>query len=92
MLRLEGNLPVGGGRIGSFICRWYYRLDPIAIPLLVRDQQWEDALVLLALRELQVYVLGIACSILDRQRPRPSVKVELWMLGQGEAKLLLSQA
>ena len=57
--------------------RWYYRLDPIAIPLLVCDQQWEDALVALALRELEVYTLGIACSILDRQRPRPSVKVEL---------------
>ena len=72
--------------------RCYCRLDPIAIPLLVRDQQREDALVLLALRELEVYALGIACSILDRQRPRPSIKVELWALGQGEAKLLLSEA
>ena len=83
---------MGGGGIGSFICRWYYRLDPIAIPLLVCDQEREDALVLLALRELEVYTLGIACSILDRQRPRPSVKVELRALRQGEAKLLLSEA
>ena len=72
--------------------RCYCRLDPIAIPLLVRDQQWEDALVLLALRELEVYALSVACIILDCQRPRPSVKVELRALGQGEAKLLLAKA
>ena len=91
MLRLEGNLPVGGRAVVVF-GRWYCRLDPIAIPLLVRDQQWEDTLVLLALRELEVYVLGIACSILDRQRACRRIKMELWTLGQGEAKLLLSQA